>query len=267
MAPTLSYCVPRPWPNNKESVAVATYRTGMEPYSGLTDALTRIAAASSLPILWSTVKDFAFGLGYSHVVAVDAARVGAGAGNALMYTDAPRQLYEAIDRELVYEEHPIVQRALKSHIPFAISEMRNDPKYAGQRWTELFADVVKRGDGLIVPVYEGSDAQAGFSFGGEKPDMSAIARSMLQVVAHAAIDKSKELRTGTPPAAKASLTVREAQCLRFVAIGKADAEIGQTLGISPRTVRFHVDSAKAKLGVTTRIQAVAKALRERIIAV
>ncbi len=239
----------------------------MEPYSGLTDALTRIAAASSLPILWSTVKEFASRLGYSHVVAIDAARLGAGAGGAVMYADAPRQLFDAIDRELVCEKHPVVQRALNSHVPFAVSEMRNDPKHTGERWTELFAEVVKRGDGLIVPVYKGGDAEAGFSFGGDKPDMSAIARSMLQVVAHAAIDKSKELRSGNPPAAKTLLTLREAQCLRFVAIGKGDAEIGQTLGISPRTVRFHVDSAKVKLGVTSRIQAVAKALRERIIAV
>jgi len=43
-------------------------------------------------------------------------------------------------------------------------------------------------------------------------------------------------------------------------------EIGRLLGIRPRTVRFQVDGAKAKLGASTRIQAVAKALRERLIA-
>jgi LuxR family quorum sensing-dependent transcriptional regulator/LuxR family quorum-sensing system transcriptional regulator CciR len=91
-------------------------------------------------------------------------------------------------------------------------------------------------------------------------------RALLQVVAHSAVERALALRDGRSPSVSA-LSAREAQCLRHVAIGRPDAEIGQLLGISPRTVRFHVDSAKQKLGVQTRIQAVAKALRERIIAV
>jgi DNA-binding CsgD family transcriptional regulator len=147
------------------------------------------------------------------------------------------------------------------------SELRKDPRYIGQPWTELMADVVKRGDGLIVPVYRGEDPKAGLIFGGERPDTSAIARSTLQVIAHAAVDRYFELRDGASlPSAKA-LTVRETQCLRMVAVGRTDADVGQLLGISPRTVRFHIDSTKTKLGVTTRIQAVAKALRDKIIAV
>jgi DNA-binding CsgD family transcriptional regulator len=239
----------------------------MERYSGLTECLARLGAVWSMPLLWSSVKDFAALLGYSHVVAVDGARVVAGVSNAIIYADAPRQLFASIDRELVYAQHPFVQKALQSSNPFLVSELRRQPEHAGQRWTELLADVVKSGEGLIVPVYSGTQAKAGFTFGGEKPDTSAVARSMLQVVAHAAIERIEELGSGRAPAQLPSLSVREAQCLRWVAVGRADAEIGQILGISPRTVRFHVDSAKTKLGVTTRIQAVAKALRERVIAV
>jgi DNA-binding CsgD family transcriptional regulator len=232
----------------------------METYTGLVDALARIGGAASLPTLWATVKDFASLFGYAHVVAIDAAKIAGGATDAVMYSDAPLQLFREIDREFVYAQHPLVLRALQSPAPFAISEMRNDTKHKGKRWTELLADIVKRGDALVVPVYEGDEPVAGFSFGGDKPDMSARARAMLQVVAHAAIEKARDLKAGKAQAASVSLSVREAQCLRLVAVGKA-------LGISARTVRFHVDSAKAKLGVANRIQAVAKALRERIIAV
>jgi DNA-binding CsgD family transcriptional regulator len=45
-----------------------------------------------------------------------------------------------------------------------------------------------------------------------------------------------------------------------VADGKTDVEVGKILDISPRTVRFHINNAKVKLGVSTRIQAVAKRL-------
>jgi LuxR family transcriptional regulator, quorum-sensing system regulator BjaR1 len=145
--------------------------------------------------------------------------------------------------------------------------LASDPAHKNQRWTELLSDVVKRGDGLIIPVWRDGEPLAGVGLGGETPDTSGLARSMLHVVATAAIERAFELRQGKGAAAGMTLTVRETQCLRYVAIGHADAEIGRMLGISPRTVRFHVDSAKTKLGVATRVQAIAKALRERIIAV
>jgi len=239
----------------------------MEPYTGLADALARITAASTLTALWSTTKEFISQLGYTHLVAVDGAKIVGGAADAVMYTDAPRELFQAIDRELVYAEHPIVLRALRSPVPFTISELRADPQQKDKRWLEFLGDVVKRGDALIVPVYEDGDAKAGFSFGGEKPDLSPRARAILQVVAHATIAKVKDLSTRVARPSDVALSVREAQCLRLVAMGKPDIDIGKVLGISARTVRFHVDSAKGKLGVANRIQAVAKALRERIIAI
>lgn len=239
----------------------------MEAYSALSDTLNRVGSSWSNQQLWSSVKDFAVRLGYTHVYAADAAKLVRGACGSVMYTDAPRQMLEELDREIVYTQHPIVDRVLHSPNPFLVSEVRRRPEYQGQRWTELFAETIRRGEGLVVPVYKNNEPKGGFNFGGENPDTSAVARSMLQVVAHAAFEQAQEIGNGKTHSAVASLSVREAQCLRWVAVGHADAEIGQILGISPRTVRFHVDSAKLKLGVTTRIQAVAKALREKIIAV
>lgn len=60
---------------------------------------------------------------------------------------------------------------------------------------------------------------------------------------------------GTAP--RSPLSKRESECLRWVAEGKTDGEAGKILGISPRTVRFHINNAKDKPGVATRIQAVA----------
>ncbi len=237
------------------------------PYANLAETLSRVTRASSHAVLWASVKDFVGQLGYTNVVAVDAARLAAGVGGAVLYSDTPPELLKAIDSQLVYAEHPIVLRSLRNPSPFLISELRDDPAERGKPWTELLADVVRRGDGLAVPVYQGIEPRGGINYGGLTPDTSTLARGMIQVVSHAAIDRAFELRSGQPASSLLGLSVREAQCLRHVAIGHPDAEIGQLLGISPRTVRFHVDSAKAKLGVSTRIQAVAKALRERIIAV
>ncbi len=53
--------------------------------------------------------------------------------------------------------------------------------------------------------------------------------------------------------------------LSWVAAGKSDWAIGQILKISGKTVNFHVENAKRKFGVGTRIQAVVAAMRRGMI--
>jgi len=55
------------------------------------------------------------------------------------------------------------------------------------------------------------------------------------------------------------LGAREREALTWAARGKTFAEIGQILGLSRRTVEFHLDNARRKLGVPTRTQALIKA--------
>jgi DNA-binding NarL/FixJ family response regulator len=62
-------------------------------------------------------------------------------------------------------------------------------------------------------------------------------------------------------AAAIELTDREWQVLALLADGASNKSIGRTLGITPHTAKFHVASIVAKLGVTGRTEAVAKAMR------
>ncbi|HZQ81342.1 MAG TPA: response regulator transcription factor [Gaiellaceae bacterium] len=62
------------------------------------------------------------------------------------------------------------------------------------------------------------------------------------------------------------LTQRERDVLRLLADGLSNEEIGKRLFISAETVRTHVRKAMDKLDADTRTQAVAKALREHLIA-
>ncbi len=61
------------------------------------------------------------------------------------------------------------------------------------------------------------------------------------------------------------LSEREIEALIWSARGKTSAEIAQILGLTRRTVDFHLDNARTKLGVTTRTQAVAKAIAASLI--
>ena len=63
----------------------------------------------------------------------------------------------------------------------------------------------------------------------------------------------------------ANLSDREIEALTWAARGKTSAEIAQILNLSKRTVDFHIDNARDKLGVATRIQAIIKATAGHLI--
>lgn len=52
------------------------------------------------------------------------------------------------------------------------------------------------------------------------------------------------------------LTLRQTEVLRLLASGASNKVIAQTLGISPATVKNHLDAIFDKMGVTNRLQAV-----------
>ncbi len=64
-----------------------------------------------------------------------------------------------------------------------------------------------------------------------------------------------------------ALSEREVETLTWAARGKTSAEIALIVGLSKRTVDFHIDNARNKLGVATRIEAAAKAASGRLIEV
>jgi DNA-binding NarL/FixJ family response regulator len=62
------------------------------------------------------------------------------------------------------------------------------------------------------------------------------------------------------------LTQRERDVLRLLADGLSNEEIGKRLFISAETVRTHIRKAMGKLDADTRTEAVARALRDHLIA-
>ena len=61
------------------------------------------------------------------------------------------------------------------------------------------------------------------------------------------------------------LNDREVETLTWAARGKTSAEIAQILDLSKRTVDFHIDNARIKLGAATRVEAAIKAATGRLI--
>jgi DNA-binding CsgD family transcriptional regulator len=61
------------------------------------------------------------------------------------------------------------------------------------------------------------------------------------------------------------MSAKELDCLKWTAAGKTAWEASVILGVSERTVRFHLNAAREKLQCTTTTQAVAKAIAQQLI--
>jgi len=75
----------------------------------------------------------------------------------------------------------------------------------------------------------------------------------------------QQLVSGHPPGAPIAveaLTEREVEVLRLAAKGMTNKAIGQTLGISDRTVQGHLANIYGKLNVGSRTEAVTEALKQ-----
>ena len=69
-------------------------------------------------------------------------------------------------------------------------------------------------------------------------------------------------RSGDAAAARAiNLTPRESSVLQHLARGRSNKQIAAALGVSERTVKFHVSTLFTKLGATNRTEAVTRAIQ------
>lgn len=84
---------------------------------------------------------------------------------------------------------------------------------------------------------------------------------LLAVHAQSAATRLLEPKSKVDEDPTARLTPREVEILKWTMQGKSSWEAGTILGISERTVNFHVLNACGKLGVSSKHQAVLKAMQ------
>lgn len=119
-----------------------------------------------------------------------------------------------------------------------------------------FANSVHAADGTVFTV-----AMTGADIDPADPDVRAAAHILSAYYGLAT--RGLEQRPERPP--DVVLTRRQRDCLSWVRHGKSATDIGDILGISPHTVHEHVAQACTRLGVRTRVQAVAAAIALGII--
>ena len=125
--------------------------------------------------------------------------------------------------------------------------------------------------GLTVPVHGpgGELAAVGFNMDRAPPEARPliVTRAPLCQLLAIRYHAGARRRLGGGSHSCPRLTERQAECLRWTARGKTSSGIAGILGISERTVNFHLSKAGKNLGAVNRVHAVAKALASGLITV
>jgi DNA-binding NarL/FixJ family response regulator len=134
-----------------------------------------------------------------------------------------------------------------------------------KRSTPETAVLLYTGYGDRAVLTEALDAGVGGFVLKEAP-LDDLLRAVRRVAAGKAYVDPVLAASAIGPSTAPRLTPREREVLRLLADGRSNEEIGRELFISAETVRGYIRKAMEKLGADTRTEAVALALRQRLIA-
>jgi len=157
---------------------------------------------------------------------------------------------------------PVVREGFRRTLPFNWNELTI------QNATEasFLADALSHGVGpygFSIPVVSKRGHRALFSISSSRPEPEwknyvAINLAGLVEIANRLHSRVIVEVFGED---RPHLTMRELECLRWTALGKAAGEIAVILDISPLTVRDYLKSIRYKLDCVTSAQAVSKAVK------
>jgi DNA-binding CsgD family transcriptional regulator len=115
---------------------------------------------------------------------------------------------------------------------------------------------------VAVPLFVDRGLLVSFVLNRSRADFSDRECALLDLVREPLAALYRNLLIGKKDRGFAALPVtpREREVLSWLAAGKTDKDIGEILGMSPRTVQKHLQHIYEKLGVETRTAAVVRAM-------
>lgn len=159
---------------------------------------------------------------------------------------------------------PTIRWARNSGGPVAWSDLveRLPARDPGRRTVEAAARF-GYSEGMAVPMRSTANTLGLVCFGGPRGALSAVEQTFLTIVARLAFEVAELIEhNGDIGRPAPILSAREIECLVLLVHGHSDPQIGQVLGLSERTVRFHLDNARAKSGAISRTHLAALAVAQ-----
>ncbi len=181
--------------------------------------------------------------------------------NRFFFNTWPQDWMELYNAHVMSHVDPMVNESIRSMTSFRFSQkrdiwMRDDDQRKvielaeNYGWHEVYGVPIHGPFG-----YSGLISIAAYAV----PDLDPIDCIMIEAFCAAFHHRCREepgFGVGLEP--RPELTARQIECLRLVALGKSDTEIGKLTGLSSATAHYHVEQAKRRLGVRSRVEAVAR---------
>lgn len=231
-------------------------------YASVAEVLAHMSAQGDKTRIWNQVISFAFRFGYSNLAVVRLPARQVHSAPEMIFAD-PYICNDEVGSDWLLQDHQNCwQAALERKYP----QHTHAPlvRFVGDEAAQIAPLHVLDMQRLVVPIFDHEVPVGVAVYYGESADASSLASAMLHVVTSCAFLQATK-KPSHAPSTWSELSIRERQCLSYIASSFDDDEIANLLGISRRTVRFHVDSAKRKLGVRSRVNAVLEAIKLRYI--
>lgn len=183
------------------------------------------------------------------------------------YPDAWLERYWEQDYALV---DPVVGFCSQHTVPVLWHELNMQKRSPSAQVMKEAADFGLRA-GVSMPVHSPQGEMGILSFtlnnSNQKSnrDITQEALPYVQLLASHVHEAVRRVLALVDPDGREPLTIREQECLRWAADGKTSWEISQLLGISERTVNFHLNNSMIKMDVCNRQHAIARAILQGLI--
>jgi len=225
------------------------------------DFVARLDEATSSAAVTPLFEGYAGKLGFSNAICMRVPETGEQLSDTFLLNSYPEDWVRHYGEKDYIKSDPVVRELFLSYQPFSWSEV-TQRRQIGPLERQIMGECAEAGmrEGFVVPIYQGGGYTGLVSFAGREPMITEESRGAVTLASIYLHNKLTSLRRREAHNTY-DLTERELECLRWAAAGKSDWEIGQILLISAKTVNYHIENAKRKFGVATRVQAIVAALR------
>jgi LuxR family quorum sensing-dependent transcriptional regulator len=238
----------------------------MEQFAYAYSVIERVERAQTATVVLNEIAHAARHFGLEHVIVAGIPAPGKRLEPYILMHNWPPGWYARYNERGYLHLDPVIRKLRTTTMPVVWSEAPYDPssdKSGHAVMTE--AREFSLNNGLSIPIYTLSGDQAAVSFGGRHFELGNADQKALHLIAIYAHNRAATLRSGVRNFRHRKLSPREIEILRWVAAGFSSRDISERLNIAYTTVETHIQHACRKLDSAGRTQAVAEAIRTRLI--
>lgn len=204
-------------------------------------------------------------LGFETVSAITIIDRGAGQSEFINIDNTPDSYSQSYADTLMQRRDPVMQHCKRNSVPIIWNQGTYVGNGAGELWEEQASFGYHAGIAMALHLPQGLHFLLGVDRDQALPnDPNELQRLVADLQLFAVHAQDSAIRLLVPAVRhpeRPNLTPRELDALRWTLEGKTAWEVGAVLGISERTVVFHVTNAMHKLDCVNKQQAAVKALR------